>query len=76
MHERVKIKPEDRYYFPEVTSFLYGWKIWEETRRKVNLGNGRQQIIKSSFYRRRGVGRDPDWYREPARISALICGRL
>lgn len=50
--------------------------MWDEAKRKINLGNGRQQVIKASFYRRRGVKRDPDWYREPARLNRLICGIL
>lgn len=50
--------------------------MWDEAKRKINLGNGRQQVIKDSFYRRRGVDRDPDWCKEPARLSTLICGRL
>lgn len=76
LKERVKTKPDDRYYFVEVSSYIYGWNMWEEAKNKINLGHGRQQVIKASFYRRRGVERDPDWYREPARLTTLVCGRL
>lgn len=75
LEKRAETIPEEKYYFPETTNFRYGWKMWHNKAR-INEGNERQQIIKNSFYRRRGVERDPEWYREPASISPTTCGRL
>lgn len=73
LRERVKLLPDDRYYFPEVSSFEYGWKTWNHAKNMKKTGFGRQQIVKDSFYRRRGVERDPDWYKEPAGYSPTVC---
>ncbi|XP_019874922.1 protein ATP6V1FNB-like [Aethina tumida] len=77
-HEYLKLRylplPEDRYYFPEASNFVYGWHMWHERRQYV--GFGRQPIIKNSFYRRNGVERDPDWYKEPHKMSPTTCGNL
>lgn len=70
----MKLIPETKYYYPETTSFRYGWNMWNNAKTRINLGNGRQQVIKNSFYRRRGVARDPDWYKEPAQLSPSVCG--
>ncbi|KAJ8941143.1 hypothetical protein NQ318_004263 [Aromia moschata] len=71
--ERMKMLPEDRYFFTECTSFEYGWKMWNHAKTVKKTGFGRQQVIKESFYRRRGVERDPDWYKEPAGYSPMVC---
>lgn len=71
--ERVKLRPDQRFYFPEVTSFCYGWKIWDKVKGMKKTGFGRRQIIQDSFYRRRGIDVDPEWYREPAVYSPTIC---
>ncbi|KAJ8920534.1 hypothetical protein NQ315_005403 [Exocentrus adspersus] len=73
LHERVKLLPDDRYYFPEVSSFEYGWKTWNYAKNIKKTGFGRQQIVKESFYRRRGVERDPEWYKEPAGYTPTVC---
>lgn len=76
LKERYKIIPEKRYYFPEVNSFNYGWNMWESSKNIKGSPFARQQIIKESFYRRRGVKADPEWYKEPAKLSPQICGRI
>lgn len=73
LKERFKLIPEERYYFPEVSSWIYGWKMWNMPKTMPKTGLGRQHIIKNSFYRRRGVERDPDWYKEPVVFSPTIC---
>ncbi|CAG9772570.1 unnamed protein product [Ceutorhynchus assimilis] len=73
LRERVKLIPEKRFYFPECTSWDHGWKQWHRMKDNRTLGFGRQQIIKASFYRRRGVERDPEWYKEPAHINPTFC---
>lgn len=74
LHKRYLILPEDRYYFPETTSFQYGWKMWDCAKDVKDARYGRQQVIKESFYRRRGLERDPEWYKESAILSPNICG--
>lgn len=73
LNERVKLIPENRYYFPEVSSWMYGWKMWNLSKTMPKTGFGRQHIIRDSFYRRRGVERDPEWYKEPTVLSPNIC---
>ncbi|KAK5649449.1 hypothetical protein RI129_000478 [Pyrocoelia pectoralis] len=72
-HERVKILPEDKFYFAETTSWRYGWNMWNSANVATPVRYGRCQVIKASFYRRNGVARDPDWYQEPATLSPCIC---
>ncbi|XP_045483744.1 protein ATP6V1FNB-like [Harmonia axyridis] len=72
---RVKIIPENRYYFPETSSFEYGWKMWNASRTMAKSRHGRREVIRE-FYRRAGVGRDPDWHKEPAKLSPTICGSI
>ncbi|XP_044262954.1 protein ATP6V1FNB-like [Tribolium madens] len=76
LQERYKIIPEKRYYFPETTSFQYGWSMSEFSKNIKGSPFARQQIIKESFYRRRGVAQDPEWYKEPAKLSPQVCGRI
>ncbi|CAH1961584.1 unnamed protein product [Acanthoscelides obtectus] len=73
LHERVKLTPDQRFYFPECSSWVYGWNMWNTVKTIKKYGFGRQQVIKESFYRRRGVERDPDWYTEPAVFSPTVC---
>ncbi|XP_076258399.1 uncharacterized protein LOC143195276 [Rhynchophorus ferrugineus] len=73
LRERIQLLPEDRFYFPEVSSFEYGWRMWDYVKTIKKTGFGRQQIVKDTFYRRRGVEEDPEWYREPAQISPTFC---
>ncbi|CAH0559057.1 unnamed protein product [Brassicogethes aeneus] len=72
LKERYNVLPENRYYFPECTNFDYGWEMWSSPKQYQGFGN--QAIIKNSFYRRNGTQRDPDWYREPCKLSPTICG--
>lgn len=76
LNQRVKLIPEKRYYCPETTNFRYGWNMWECAKAKPNFGFGRCQIIQQSFYRRRGVEKDPEWYKAPQRLSPTVCGCL
>ncbi|GLV44408.1 hypothetical protein CBL_10212 [Carabus blaptoides fortunei] len=70
LKERYKLKPVDRYYFPETSSFRYGWIPGESTDTRY----GRQQVIKNSFYRRNGLLKnDPDFYRAPQKESPTVC---
>lgn len=63
----MKDRPEDRYYFPEASSFVYGWRISGAQKALADEPRyGRRQVIKESFYRRNGaLNNDPFFYREP-----------
>ncbi|RZC35475.1 uncharacterized protein BDFB_000526 [Asbolus verrucosus] len=74
LKERYKTIPEQRYYFPETTNFNYGWNMWQHSKDMQGSTFARQQVIKNSFYRRRGVENDPEWYKEPAKLSPNVCG--
>lgn len=76
LNERVKLKPEERYYFPEVSSFVYGWKMWNYSMDNPIVRYGKSNIVKTSFYRRRGTERDPDWYKECGKITKSPCGGI
>ena len=63
---RYKKLPENRYFFPYCTSWIYGW------RQKDNLPYsspeyGCRSVIHESFYRRNAssLQRDPEWYKMP-----------
>ncbi|XP_071055639.1 protein SPMIP1-like [Onthophagus taurus] len=73
LKERVKTIPDKRFYLPETTNFTYGWNMWECAKDKPNYGFGRCQVIRDSFYRRFNVGKDPDWYTYPAKLSPTVC---
>lgn len=74
LKERAKTIPEQKYYFPETTSFRYGWKMWDHAMSgEGGTRLGKSQIIKQTFYRRRGVTCDPMWYRDPIRLSPTVC---
>ncbi|XP_072383380.1 protein SPMIP1-like [Diabrotica undecimpunctata] len=73
LRERAHIIPEKRYYLPECSSWIYGWNMWDTVKTMTKYPYAREEVIKNSFYRRRGVERDPDWYREPAMYSPTIC---
>ncbi|XP_044727265.1 protein ATP6V1FNB-like [Chrysoperla carnea] len=73
---RSHIMPEDRYYFRETTGFHYGWKMRHHAKESLSSKKfGKIQIIRQSFYRRSGIGGDPEYYREPAQFSPTICSK-
>ncbi|KAF5299348.1 hypothetical protein FQA39_LY02521 [Lamprigera yunnana] len=73
LKERMKTIPEEKYYFTETTSFCYGWNMWHSSTKATPVRYGRSQVIKASFYRRGGVGRDPNWYQKPSTLNAIVC---
>ncbi|CAK9800920.1 Protein ATP6V1FNB [Anthophora quadrimaculata] len=73
IHQRVKDIPETRFYYPNCTSWIYGWRLTDfppVPRSKV----GRNAVTIHEFYHPRisSLQRDPDWYR-PSRIPTFIC---
>ena len=47
--------PEDKYEYPLLSSFQYGWKLKEIAMDYKTPANGRTKIVEESFYRRNGV---------------------
>ncbi|XP_057667361.1 protein ATP6V1FNB-like [Diorhabda carinulata] len=73
LQKRAHLLPEKRYYLPECSSWIYGWNIFDTMKTLKRYPFGREEVIKHSFYRRRGIEREPDWYRKPAAFSPNIC---
>ena len=53
--ERKLEKPEDRFEYPLLSSFEYGWKLNEVSQEYKTPVHGRGRIVEESFYRRNGV---------------------
>ncbi|XP_068984651.1 protein SPMIP1-like [Bombus flavifrons] len=71
--ERVKDIPENRYYYPDCTSWIYGWRLTDYPhipRSKV----GQTNVMIREFYHSKisSLHRDPEWYRSSRRIT-FIC---
>ncbi|XP_014212213.1 uncharacterized protein LOC106642088 [Copidosoma floridanum] len=64
LRERYKSKPEDRFYYPYCSSWIFGWRLKDYPETKISE-YGVRSIIQSSFYRKSAssLQRDPDWYR-------------
>jgi len=64
LQKRMKEQPRNRYYFPETTSFGYGW---HEVKDNLNCGRrfGKSSAPRKDCYRRNGIQRDPSHWRSP-----------
>ncbi|KAL0272846.1 UNVERIFIED_CONTAM: hypothetical protein PYX00_005669 [Menopon gallinae] len=71
LRERYKEFPEDRYYLMDCTNWHYGWNIKNVKLHKYTR-LPRIHIIQTSFYRRGGVERDPDHYRDAVKMEAAM----
>lgn len=47
--------PEEKYEYPLLSSFEYGWKLKEVAPEYKTPAHGRGKIVEESFYRRNGV---------------------
>ncbi len=55
MQERKKENPENKYDYPLLTSFDYGWKLNEVATTYKTPAHGRTKIVEDTFHRRNGV---------------------
>lgn len=56
LKNRKQFLPEQKYEYPLVSSFEYGWKLGEIYKQEYkNPEHGRNKIVEDSFYRRNGV---------------------
>lgn len=70
---RVKDIPENRYYYPDCTSWIYGWRLTDYPpipRSKV----GQTNVMIREFYHSKisSLHKNPEWYRSSRRIT-FIC---
>lgn len=62
--ERYKIPPEKRFYFPECTNWIYGWRLDDYPSPPLS-DIGLKSVMLAQFYHRKvyNLKRDPEWYR-------------
>ncbi|KAJ8686804.1 hypothetical protein QAD02_022598 [Eretmocerus hayati] len=62
--ERYKQNPEDKFFYPQCTSWVYGWRL-KDYPPGSSPKFGMKSVIHSTFYRRNAssLQRDPEWYR-------------
>nr|XP_050861120.1 protein ATP6V1FNB-like [Vespula vulgaris] len=62
--KRLQKLPEDRFYFPDCTNWLYGWRLNDYSLPPISKF-GAKAVIQAQFYQRTAscLQRDPDWYR-------------
>jgi hypothetical protein len=55
LKQRKSENPENKYEFPILSSWEYGWRLNDVTKNFKTPANGRSKIVEESFYRRNGV---------------------
>ncbi|KAG7312321.1 hypothetical protein JYU34_001802 [Plutella xylostella] len=75
LKERARIWPENRYYFPECTSFDYGWRMKDSAPPEV-YPFGRTAVMKQDMESRVGPQPDPPHYQSPEFQAAEKCSWL
>ncbi|XP_076681711.1 uncharacterized protein LOC143375933 [Andrena cerasifolii] len=73
LRERRKDMPENRHFYPDCTSWVYGWRLTDYPpvpRSKV----GRTALVMNEFYHPwlSSLRTDPEWYRPP-QITQSVC---
>lgn len=61
LHERLKSAPDEKYYFPETTSFDYGWRLGDSTMKSGQRYSKSGDFMKS-LQNRVGATPDPTHY--------------
>ncbi|XP_049877260.1 uncharacterized protein LOC126374613 [Pectinophora gossypiella] len=73
LHERVKKRPEDRFFFRIVSSWDYGWQQKQSRVPARDVNYGRCYLLRDTFYRKNNVGPDPPHYAQPSGGEVTIC---
>lgn len=55
LRARTANNPEDKFEFPILSSFDYGWRLKDVSQTFKTPAHGRSKIVEESFYRRNGV---------------------
>ncbi|XP_068128724.1 protein SPMIP1 [Hyperolius riggenbachi] len=59
MKTRNNLKPQDKYSYPLITSFEYGWHIGNIADNQSSVFR-RCRIVRDTFFRKNGIPTDPD----------------
>ncbi|XP_064160252.1 protein SPMIP1 [Anguilla rostrata] len=55
LRRRVQKGPEDKFDFPLLSSWEYGWRLGDYDRDYRSPANGRSGIVRNTFYARNGI---------------------
>ena len=55
LRARTAANPEEKYEFPILSSWEYGWRLRDVNQTFKTPSHGRSKIVEESFYRRNGV---------------------
>nr|XP_053611890.1 uncharacterized protein LOC128676023 [Plodia interpunctella] len=75
LKSRSRMIPEDKYYFPECSSWEYGWRMKDSQNSKNRPSYGRDWRYVRDSISRTGAQPDPAYYTEPDINTFLKCSR-
>ncbi|KAI1890364.1 hypothetical protein AGOR_G00152970 [Albula goreensis] len=55
LRRRVQKGPEEKFDFPLLSSWDYGWRLGDYDREYRSPANGRSGIVRNTFYARNGI---------------------
>ncbi|XP_076844402.1 protein SPMIP1 isoform X2 [Brachyhypopomus gauderio] len=55
LKSRVQKGPEERFDYPILSSWEYGWRLGDYINNYRSPSNGRSEVVKSTFYARNGI---------------------
>ncbi|XP_041634311.1 protein ATP6V1FNB [Cheilinus undulatus] len=59
LQRRGRIRPEDKFDFPVLSSWEYGWRLGDYTLDYRTPSRAKSSVVKNTFYARNGVFSDP-----------------
>ncbi|XP_070759394.1 protein SPMIP1 [Enoplosus armatus] len=59
LHRRGRMKPEEKFDFPLLSSWEYGWRLGDYTLDYRTPSRAKSSVVKSTFYARNGVFSSP-----------------
>ncbi|XP_056242047.1 protein ATP6V1FNB [Seriola aureovittata] len=59
LHRRGQMRPEEKFDFPVLSSWEYGWRLGDYTLDYRTPSRARSSVVKSTFYARNGVFSSP-----------------
>ncbi|KAM9361349.1 protein SPMIP1 [Symphorus nematophorus] len=59
LHRRGKIRPEEKFDFPLLSSWEYGWRLGDYTLDYRTPSRAKSSVVKNTFYARNGVFSSP-----------------
>ncbi|XP_010873053.2 protein ATP6V1FNB isoform X2 [Esox lucius] len=55
LHARTRKAPEEKFDYPLLSSWDYGWRLGDSGREYRSPANGRSGVVKNAFYARNGI---------------------